>query len=227
VTRDIDFSTERAYGDFDSEKFRRDMDRGLLTAIDSLPYGLACRVQSWEVRPPKPDATFQTLIARIGYAPRIDTRRMRRFQGPHGSLTKLDLEISFNERLYAIEMIGDGNVDAIPAYALTELVGEKFRAILQQPIRNRIRRQDSLDIYLLLHRPELHSTVAKIQVLQILKIKCESRNTLASRESMRDIEVRRCSQKEYPKLADEIDFELPDFDMVFDAVTHYYESLPW
>ena len=44
--------------------------------------------------------------------------------------------------------LGDGL--EIEASTLVDLVAEKFRAMIQQPIRNRYRRQDAYDLYCLL-----------------------------------------------------------------------------
>jgi len=64
-TRDIDFSTSAKFQEFDQDRFIAQLDAALATASESLDYGLACVIQSAEVKPPRrPDATFPTLRSR-------------------------------------------------------------------------------------------------------------------------------------------------------------------
>jgi len=45
--------------------------------------------------------------------------------------TVLNVDISFNEPVVAIEMIALGESESVHAYAFEELVAEKLRALLQ------------------------------------------------------------------------------------------------
>ena len=75
-TRDIDFSTDRLYQDFDQERFLEEFANALRTAGNRLEYDLDCRVQSCLMQPRNnPEASFASLKIKIGYAPKHDTRR--------------------------------------------------------------------------------------------------------------------------------------------------------
>ncbi len=60
-TKDIDFSTAKTLQEFDLETFIQELKSALVEAVESLDYGLDCRVQSYKQKPPKPDATFPTI----------------------------------------------------------------------------------------------------------------------------------------------------------------------
>ncbi len=53
-----------------------------------------------------------------------------------GYSSRLDMEISFRDQVYAFQELSltDAGV-AVRAFTLHELIAEKFRALLQQPIR--------------------------------------------------------------------------------------------
>jgi predicted nucleotidyltransferase component of viral defense system len=113
------------------------------------------------------------------------------------------------------------------ASALTDLVAEKLRAMLQQSVRDRVRRQDAYDLYHLLNRRELRSAAGRREVLASLQAKAAARNLPVGIESLRDAEIRRRSQAEYAQLTGEISGDLPEFEVVYATVQQYFESLPW
>jgi hypothetical protein len=47
------------------------------------------------------------------------------------------------------------------------------------------------------------------------------------RRSILDPEIRECSAADYPTLADEVPYELAEFDELFAVVTGYFLDLPW
>lgn len=61
------------------------------------------------------------------------------------------------------------------AFTLHELIAEKFRALLQQPIRNRYRRQDVYDIAFLVETNQLDDE-DRAHILTTLIEKCRTRN---------------------------------------------------
>lgn len=227
MTKDVDLSTFRLYRDFDLKGFLAEFSNALTMATEALPYGLACRVQSHKVEPPGHDATYQSLHMKTGYAPKADARRLQRLMRPDGASTVVTVDLSFNEPFCNIEILNDGGRVEIPAYALTDFIAEKLRAMLQQEVRNRTRPQDALDLLMLLKRPESRATEFKDRVLSALRTKSEARELSIDRHSMRNPQIRKRSEKDYATLADQISIELPPFDTAFEAVIRYYESLPW
>lgn len=225
TTGDVDFSAQVPPDDFE-ETLVREMNIALPDAIRELNYlGLACRVQGVEKKP-RPENfenhDFPALVVRVGSA-RVGTPQERALS--EGRAVKvLQLEISFRDQVYAFQelhLIGAGV--AINGFDVNELVAEKFRALLQQPIRKRNRRQDIYDIaYLLETSAELDASI----ILETLKKKCETRSITPTRDSIRDPEVKDRASRDWGTLATEVR-DLPEFDPTFERVATYYQALPW
>jgi predicted nucleotidyltransferase component of viral defense system len=145
-----------------------------------------------------------------------------------GSTSVVGVDYSLNEPLGKIETLelGDGNMVAV--YDIAELTAEKFRALLQQEKRGRVRRQDIYDLKFLLDtHPGIHEPTLKGKVLNRLLEKSKARELSITKESMGNPVIRQKSKEEYPQLKVEIKGELPPFDQTYDAVELYYRSLPW
>lgn len=86
----------------------------------------------------------------MGYAlPDEDRLRQRMGQGePSSHAIKLD--VSLNEPIGASRLIQMGPEFHLRVATVEDIIAEKLRALLQQPIRNRQRRQDLLDIAVIL-----------------------------------------------------------------------------
>ena len=224
-TKDIDFSSSEKLGDIDKVKILEELKDGLIAAEDILPYGLVCKIQSHEVRPSRSDASFPTLKITIGYAYKGTPkhRRLLNYNCPD----VLRIDFSFNEYNYEIDDLEIPEVGTIRAYSLVDLVSEKYRAILQQEVRDRFRRQDAYDIYWILENGYLEEEDQKSEILISLKIKAESRGLSVGRFSLRQEEIIRRSKIDYDTLAQEIQGKLPPFEEVYGNVKKYYESLPW
>lgn len=226
-TRDIDFSTAKTLKEFELGTFIQELQSALVEAVESLDYGLDCRVQSYKQKPPKSDATFPTIEISVGYAYKHDRSAHRRLLHKNSS-NIVEIDYSLNEPSREVEIFEIEEGKQIQIYGFTELVAEKFRAILQQVVRNRRRRQDVYDLnFLLAHHPQAMDDTTKKKILDSLLEKSHSRGLTVSRESLSDSEVIRLSREEYYLLASEIEEPLPDFDAVYSVIKDYYESLPW
>ncbi|VAW80902.1 hypothetical protein MNBD_GAMMA12-3989 [hydrothermal vent metagenome] len=225
-TKDIDFSTSLNLKELNCEKVTQELNSGLLSTVNSLSYDLDCKVQTCQVNPPnKPDATFPSLNISIGYAYKGTPKHKRLNSGV--SPTTIKIDYSLNELMPHIEKLKLGNDDSIRAYALTDLIAEKLRSLLQQPLRNRNRRQDVFDLHLLLTLyPKLGKT-EKQKIHDSLVQKSESRNMVVTIDSFDNPEIKERAQAEYQSLADEVEGDLPDFDNIFELVLKFYKSLPW
>ena len=129
-TRDIDFSTDLKYQDFDEEEFIKEFKTALLLASIQLEYDLDCRLQTHQVQPgnilyPK----FPTLRLRIGYAPKQEPRRHKRLLAG-GATDVIDVDYSFNEVTLEVENITLSDGGELQAYSFADVVAEKYRAIL-------------------------------------------------------------------------------------------------
>jgi predicted nucleotidyltransferase component of viral defense system len=226
-TKDIDFSTAKTLKEFDLEAFIQELKRALVEAVENLDYGLDCRVQSYKQKPPKSDATFPTIEISIGYAYKHDRNAHHRLLKNNCS-SIVEIDYSLNEPSREIEVFEVDEGKQIQIYSFTELVAEKFRAILQQVARNRRRRQDVYDLnFLLAHHPQAHNAETKKKILDSLVEKSLSRGLTVAKESLSAPEVIKLSKEEYHLLASEIEGPLPNFDRLYSVIRNYYESLPW
>ncbi|SDQ79463.1 MULTISPECIES: nucleotidyl transferase AbiEii/AbiGii toxin family protein [Nitrosospira] len=226
-TRDIDFSTSQRIQDVDIPALLNTIKEALVPISADNEYALALRLQSHEIRPPnRPDVSFPTLQMRIGYVSRLEPRSMKRLEAT-GSAQVVQVDYSFNEWASETEKESiDGG--SLSMYTFHDLIAEKLRSVLQQPIRERGRYQDIYDLFLLLqigHPPEEADREA---VFRKLLEACRERQVPLHRAAMRDPKVIGLSNQQYSTaLPSLISGELPSFDTAYSAVQNFFESLPW
>ena len=225
-TKDVDFSTASSTAEIPPTEFVEKLNSALAQAANRLDYGMDCRVQSHELRPPGEDKTWPTLKMRVGYAKLTDKRQHAKLMG-NGVAAPVDVDLSYNEVITGSETIDIGDGVEIEASTLADLVAEKFRAMIQQPVRKRYRRQDAYDLYCLLEAQGSRLAGLSDAVREALLRKSEGRGLVVDRESLCDPEVERRSKAEYPQLAAEITRKLPEFDDVYGKVRAYYEGMGW
>lgn len=227
VTGDVDFTALRPPDGFDI-LLREELDKALPQAAIRLGYlDLLCKVQGVKRRP-RPelfeDADFPALEIRIGSAQRGSAQAELLVQGK--AARTLLIEVSFRDQVYAFQELHLTNANiGVQAFTIEELIAEKLRALLQQPVRRRNRRQDVYDIAFLL-RENHPSTEARAAILETLGEKCKSRGLVANTASLDNPEVRERAQKEWETLRLEL-ADLPPFDDTFQIVAEFYRSLPW
>lgn len=225
-TKDIDFSTATQRQEFDMALFRQQLEDSLVEAVESLDYGLDCRIQRCIQQPKSEDATFPTIQVSIGYAYKGSTSH-KRLQTLQAS-DVIQIDYSLNEPVEETDFYELEEGMIIHTYSLVEMVSEKFRALLQQEARNRIRRQDIYDLYYVLSdHPLRNDAQTKARILDRLREKSRLRNLPVSQEAMSNPEIRRRSEAEYSKLSDEIEGDLPPFADVYTMVEGFYRGLPW
>ena len=227
VTADVDFTSMAEPAGF-ADQITDDLNAIMPQTAIRLGYpDLLCRVQTVR-KMPKPlnfeEFDFPALLIRIGSAQR-GTGEEKRLEV--GRATRvLDIEISFRDQVYAFQELNlTGPGVAVRAFTLHEIIAEKLRALLQQPIRKRNRRQDVYDIAYLVETNEL-SDEDRRNILETLIEKCRTRGIEATPDSMDDPEVRRRAEVDWSTLALELD-DLPPFDERFDMMRELYLSLPW
>ena len=197
------------------------------TAITLGYLDLLCQVQSVKKMPRAEnfeDHAFPALRVRIGSAKRGTAEATKLVEGKASRV--LDVEISFRDHVYnfqELNLIGAGV--AVRAFTIHELVAEKFRALLQQPVRKRNRRQDVYDIAFLIDGHDF-SASDKATILATLIEKCRNRGIDAQRSSMDEPEIKQRAEAEWDTLALEIG-NLPPFKARFAAMRDLYTSLPW
>lgn len=227
-TGDVDFTAISEPSKEMAEALKAALNTAFPRAAAKLGYpDLRCNVQSSRYEPSAKmfaKATGPLLALRVGYA-RRNSAQERLFQAGAAS-NVLDVDIAFREPVNAIQIVQLGHEGVtIRAYSLLDLIAEKLRALLQQPKRNRNRRQDVYDIASLLNKFTL-DTGEKAALLDLLQEKCRARDIEPRLESLRHQEVRERAKKDWDTLGLELE-ELPDFDRCFELVDGFYRSLPW
>lgn len=229
-TGDVDFS---AIGD--PEEMERiitgALDKSLRDAARRTGYlDILCRVQRIERRP-KPttfvDSPFPALRVTIGSALRTSPSEMTRLETKR-AVQVVPIDLSFREPVDSVQklIVGDGRT--VQAYGLYDLVAEKLRALLQQLTRPHPgeRRQDVYDLARLLTTFELDEP-ERIQILAILRHKSRERELEPTRSMISDERIVSRVRASWPTLQNELEEELPNFDVTFETVRAFYESLPW
>lgn len=227
VTGDVDFSATVQPEGFD-DLLKDELDAALPTAAVKLGYlDLVCRVQGVKRRP-RPDnfegADFPALEVKIGFAQRGTPQETALAEGR--AARTLLMEVSFRDQVYAFQELHLTGPDvAVQAFTLNELIAEKLRALLQQPIRRRNRRQDVYDIAYLLSSNACDDNARSV-ILSTLIEKCRTRGIDPTPESLDHPEVRERAAREWDTLRLEV-ANLPPFNEKFALVAEFYRALPW
>jgi Nucleotidyl transferase AbiEii toxin, Type IV TA system len=224
-TKDLDFATANKRADIDEEAFLNELQQSLLESSENLPYGLACKIQSPRIKPRGEGKNHQTLEINIGYAYKGTNDHKHLIRNGCANIVKLDYSYNeINQDIEVLELIKGSNIQA---YSLSDFVAEKYRAIIQQKTRNRIRRQDAFDIYWIIKNNYLKGNEIKNKILRSFMVKSNSKGVIVDRYILRDKDIIRRSRMEYNALAKEIEADLPPFEDLYKIVQDYYESLPW
>ncbi len=225
-TKDIDFSTLRKLQEVAVPAFIASQDSALVQVSADNEYGLSLRVQSQAINPAnRPNPSFPTLEIKVGYARKSDAQQLVRLNAKQAAST-VRIDYSFNEWATEVERQSVEGGELV-MYAFHDLIAEKIRAVLQQPLRNRKRFQDIYDLCLLITGTTF-TPDDKTSILQKLFEAGDEREVLIHRDGMRDPEVKRMSKEGYfESLEALIGSDLPDFDVSYAIVMDFYENLPW
>lgn len=225
-TRDLDFSTKDGYSADGAEALLEELRAGLVAAEDRLPYGTACRLQSCKVQPKGENKTHHNLALKIGFANRSNASAMARLEAG-ASAQVVEIDYSFNEAVFDVEVLELDGGATIHSYTLNNVLAEKMRSLLQQPIRRRNRRQDVYDIWLLLESGPALNAVELVKIHEILVASCGSKGIVPGIQSMETEAVVSMARSGYQELTADVDGELPPFDEAMSRVVALYRSLPW
>lgn len=225
-TRDLDFSTDERYTSENASALLAEFEAGLVAAEDRLPYGTACRLQSRKVEPKGENRTHHNLALTIGFADKHSASAMARLDAKN-SPRVVQIDYSFNEAVFEVELLELEGGATIRSYSLHNVLAEKMRSLLQQPIRRRNRRQDVYDIWLLLESNQPLSSDELNQVHMMLVNSCRSKGIEPTAESMDDHLVVKMAREGYTDLQADVDGELPLFEVAMERVSSLYLALPW
>ncbi len=227
-TSDVDFTTMLPSKGFNQDGLKKSLNDGMARAAAALGHvDLVCQVQKIKTLPHKPpfeEANFPALKITVASATRGTHAEKRMIQGM--GLQVVALDISFNEPIHdTTELRLDDSSITVQAYALSELIAEKLRSLLQQVVRERNRRQDVYDIAYLVE--QLGESIDLDAVLQSFLEKCRSREIEPTPDSISNPEVIRRAREDWDTMQLELQEPLPAFDDRFAVVETFYRSMPW
>ncbi len=229
-TTDIDFSNRNIIRKADYDSFEKEFNSLLNESTIELLYNITCKIQSHEFKPKHENSEFPSLKVKIGYADKNNKQLVKRLLEGTGSSSTLSIDFSFNEEIGSVEELTIEGENSISVYTLESMISEKLRSVLQQPIRNRNRRQDIYDLhYLITNNIECKNDQVKYNVLELLFLKSEGKgiDNYLHKDALNDKDIILRSKKEYSTLQDEIYDRLPIFEDIYEHVNEYYRSLPW
>ena len=230
-TADMDFSYAPFGnpGDDTEDSLKSDFNGALTRTAARLGFAdLVMRVQSVRRQPRNyPDGKFPALKFKIAYA-RRGTEQETKLNNRNAT-DVVPLDISFNERVGDPQELRISDEESLLSYSLIDLVAEKYRALLQQGVRKRNRRQDVYDLEFLLRHYRDGLNQLSPQILGAFIEKCESRDLSPCPESIDAPEVRERASAGWRTLEQDLGPEepLPDFDPCFENVASFYRQLPW
>lgn len=193
-TKDLDFSARES--DLRAEQIRELLEAGLQRVGREI--GVIYRVQRFRQNPPGENKTFITYDVTVGYALPDDLRSRQKIERGENVSPIVPVEISLNEPICAVIELDIDGTHPLQVSTIEDIVAEKLRALLQQPIRNRSRRQDLLDIAVRLQGDD---EIDRAQVTEYLLRKAAARGVPVSREAFNDEEVKTRAAEDYEELA--------------------------
>jgi predicted nucleotidyltransferase component of viral defense system len=231
-TTDIDFSTSQTLHEIDQGAFEGHLANSLIIAADDLPYQVQCRLQSSKIQPRKNSdkASYPSFQIKIGYADASNKASMQRLLDGKSTNT-IKIDYSLNEVSYELEELSFEGEESIHVYAISDLLAEKYRSIIQQVVRNRNRRQDVYDLWYLISSCPPFSNSEKITILQSLYKKSQGRiapeQVVIDANTLDRDDIKSMSEQDYLLLSSEVSGEFPTFQEAYQSVNDFYKSLPW
>jgi predicted nucleotidyltransferase component of viral defense system len=222
-TLDLDFSVDHSALAFEIDEPEIQHLFATATTVVQRRYAIRLAVNSVRQQTPGKDRAFPTIVVRCGYALPDEPKLIARMDRGRPSSQVLDVEISVNEPLgAATAVLLDDSIPPLRIATLEDIVAEKLRALLQQPIRNRERRQDLLDIAVIVRQ---HSSLDVQQISDILLTKSRARGIDASRRAYLDPEIRQRAQVDYVGLRDTTRTLFIPFDEAWEEVMRLVSRL--
>jgi len=219
----LDFTAEGSFPD-DGAQIRTTLDGAMIFATNR--FGVKARTQRVRRNPPGADKTYATYQISIGYQLPED-RHFADFETWDRPLvTVVVLEISLNDVVCNTQQValGDDASIKIRVCTLEDILAEKLRALLQQVVRKRTRKQDLFDIARMIgiHGDEID----RDKVAAYFERKCRGRDIEPRRELFNE-DVRRQARIEYDSLFADMD---PDYFIAFEeawlALQQFLSELP-
>lgn len=228
LTADIDLSLSTMPTEATPQEFRDTLDsRFDFIALEQGLPDIKMRVHSIKKLPRKKfdEASFPGLQLKLNFVDKRNVGQLAAFE-KGTSIEILDMDVSFNEPVEDISILRLSKEREILTYGLAELLAEKYRALHQQVIRKRNRRQDVYDIWWLSQNEEMNIECLSLTLAR-LKDKSISRGVRVSADSILNPEIKERAQAEWETQRLELGDNLPEFDLCWYKVVNLYTQLPW
>ena len=225
-TTDVDLTADFPPDTAAVDEIERSLNIEFPRAAAALGYAdLVVRIQSIQRMPRKifETARYPALKIKVASALRGSRQEGRLLQG--AASVVIDVDISFNESWTEVQVLELTGGNELLAYGLTDLIAEKYRALLQQVPRNRNRRQDVYDLDILISNEAVSQPMCT-SILNALITKCRSREIHPTSDSLENPEIRERAGADWASMKLELG-ELPDFEDCFARVLKFYRTLPW
>ena len=152
-------------------------------------------------RPPGAARTRPTYLVSVGYQ-FPDDRLFANLPGVPHVPTVIPVEVSFGEVVCGTISARDRGVGLgdLTVCSLEDIFAEKLRALLQQVVRNRRRKQDVYDLAAVLRAPATFGPVSPATVAAFLERKVVGRGVEPRRSKFRDPRVRERAAADYDRV---------------------------
>lgn len=193
-TQDLDFTARATQLD----PIRLELAFTNALKVAEIETGIRFRVQRVEQMPRGQNRTRATFRISIGYALPDDRANQRRVDLGAPSKTTLPVEVSTNEVVCAVESVQlDPEGDNLMVATLEDIAAEKLRALLQQVVRNRQRKQDLLDLAAIIKQGK---DLDPLRLRAFLREKARARDIEPTTEGFQNDEVWTRASYEYDQL---------------------------
>lgn len=223
-TIDLDFSLDMTLGSklADVDALRAAVSTGLRRVAPM--YGCGLSIHSVRQNPRGSNRSFITYEVRVGYALPDERPLLIRMSNNQPSPHVTPIEISINEPIFDSTWFSiDERFGELRISTLEDIVGEKLRALLQQSIRNRNRRQDVLDIAVAIRT---NPAIDRDRVASALLMKAEAREVPVSRAAFGSDELARRAGLDYELLERTTRTLFIPFDKALAIVLAFVDELP-
>lgn len=222
-TRDLDFSlnTQLRPGIPTEAELGQKIKIGFRSAEQLT--GVRLHLNKIDHNPKGADKSFVTFEARIAYAMPGEETQIRKFDSGLPGANVVPVEISVNEVICDFELIEFEPDVLLRVSTLEDIIAEKLRAILQQPIRKRgYRGQDVFDIAQLVRSGR---EVNRGNVARFLLLKASGRDVPVSKGAFRDPEIERRARLNYDAIQATARNSQIEFDEAFAELIAFVDTL--
>ena len=224
ATVDLDFSFVEPVAN--NQMHLESVQRQLVSAINPYTdgFGTILRVQGVRQNPRGQHVARATLRANVAYALHDQSNQLARLESGQPGANIVPVEITSNEVVCAWEEadLGDDKNSLLVA-TIEDIVAEKLRAILQQSVRNRHRRQDILDVASLWRQSD--NSMRTNLISDFLVRKGEARDITATKSRFHDPEIRQRSATNYTDLEATTRYTFIPFDEAWESVMDLVNQL--